>query len=325
MRIAAFGAGLALLLAGCSSGDGGSLFLDQQPEATVATAPVVEATPAVSETPAPSPPELHVNSALAAPGSSLVVTVRNTDLGGMVHFNERQYPLAHGDGLAWAVVGLGPDLPLGGHSLQVDLEDGNSFSSTIEAGDAGYLVENITLSGETSSLLTPDNAALEAQKVSEAYAVYTPERLWAGPFMLPIDTYITAGYGEARSYNGGPISSHHKGIDFGALEGTDVAAANSGRVIMAYPLPLSGNSVIIDHGLGVMTLYAHLVRIDVEEGQLVHKGDIVGGVGTTGISTGNHLHWGLLVHGVPVNPHQWIWTEVGPASPPGFEPARPGR
>jgi murein DD-endopeptidase MepM/ murein hydrolase activator NlpD len=313
---------LALLLlalsSGCASNDeAGGVLLDRvdstatgvpTPDARGATA---TAEPQATQTPAPTA-ELRLNTTLAAPGSVILASITNTSAAGTAFFLEREFPLAVGDGFMWAVVGLPPDAPLGTHILSITLEDGSSFEEPIEVVDAGYPVEYITLSGETSSLLTPENAAIEREKVQAAYAVFSSERLWSGAFIFPVDTYITSVYGEARSYNGGPVGSHHKGIDFGALEGTPIRAANSGRVILAEFLPLSGNSVIIDHGLGVMTFYAHMVRIDVALDQFVQTGDVLGGVGTTGISTGNHLHWGVLVRGVPVNPHQWTWAELGP-------------
>ena len=307
-----------LLAASCSEGgdatDGSILIesatLTATPSATE-PAETTEATPPVEVTPAA--PKVVLSGSTVAPGSTVVVTVRNTAGTGTVYLGEREFPLIAGDGYAWAVVGLGPDMALGGVNLNVQLDDGTAIDAALEVVDAGYPIEDITLSGETSSLLTPENSAYEASRVREAYAVFTAEKLWQGPFIFPVDTYITSVYGEARSYNGGPISSYHKGIDFGALEGTPIQAANRGRVILAEELPLSGNSVVVDHGLGVMTFYCHMVQIGVEVGQMVETGALVGGVGATGIATGSHLHWGVLIRGVPVNPHGWTWVEVGPS------------
>lgn len=326
MRAALLTAFLTLAAATACAGDGEPAgFLVESPsespsatateQPTAAKTPIESATEAVTpqaEATPTGPPELRLNSSTAAPGTTVVVSVLNTETAGTAYMSDREFPLVHGGGFVWGVVGLGPDAPLGPTSLNVTLDDGQSFDASIEVVDAGYPVENITLSGETSGLLTPDNAATEREKVGAAYSIFTPERLWAGPFIYPVDTYITAGFGDARSYNGGPVGSYHKGIDFGALEGTPIRAANSGRVVLAEALPLSGNSVIIDHGLGVMTLYAHMVRIDVASGQSVERGDLVGQVGTTGISTGSHLHWGVIIRGVSVNPHQWTFIEMGP-------------
>lgn len=306
---------LASGLVACSSGDDeGGLLFDEVSEAvsdeTETSTPAVEQATAESEpveVAETAPPEVRVSSSWIAPGSSVVVSVRNTTSAGTAYLFDREYALVPGDGYSWGVVGMGPDAPLGGTNLHVALESGETFDVYLELVDAGYPVNNITLSGETSSLLTPDNAAYERERVNFALSSYTPEQLWQGTFIYPIQTYITSEFGEARSYNGGPISSWHKGIDFGALEGTPIRAANRGLVVLAEEVPLSGGVVFIDHGLGVFSQYSHQSRILVQAGQMVEKGDIIGEVGTTGISTGSHLHWQMFVGYEPVNPHQWCW------------------
>jgi len=108
-----------------------------------------------------------------------------------------------------------------------------------------------------------------------------------------------------RSYNGGPFGSHHGGIDLAIEEGVPVAAANRGRVVVAEPLKVRGNVAILDHGLGVYSAYYHLSATRVEKGQMVEKGQIVGLVGNTGLSTGAHLHWEMRVTGATVDPLEW--------------------
>jgi murein DD-endopeptidase MepM/ murein hydrolase activator NlpD len=311
---------LALSSAACSSSKGDSeLFFEEatneatedssaRAETEVAAEPEVEA-PEVVE---PVAPEVRVSSTWMAPGSTIIVSVRNTSSGGTAYLLDREYPLAVADGYSWAVLGTGPETPLGGTNLHIALDSGETFDVYIELIDAGYPVNNITLSGETSSLLTPENAAYERERVNFALSSYTPEPLWEGTFIYPIQSYITSEFGEARSYNGGPVSSWHKGIDFGALEGTPIRAANRGLVVLAEEVPLSGGVVFIDHGLGVFTQYSHQSRILVKAGQVVEKGDIIGEVGATGISTGAHLHWQMFVGYEPVNPHQWCWEVMSP-------------
>ena len=118
----------------------------------------------------------------------------------------------------------------------------------------------------------------------------------------------TAGYGIARSYNGGPFSSFHSGTDFAGFAGTPVYAPANATVRFAQPVQVRGNIVILDHGLGVMTGYYHLSAIHVQEGDVVTRGQLIGDIGTTGLSTGNHLHWDLRILNQAVSPLQW--TEV---------------
>jgi murein DD-endopeptidase MepM/ murein hydrolase activator NlpD len=119
------------------------------------------------------------------------------------------------------------------------------------------------------------------------------------------DLRTTAPFGQRRSYSGGPVSSYHSGHDYGADEGVPIYAPITGTVALAEPLQVRGHAVIIDHGLGVFTGFWHLSQIDVSAGQIVGKGELVGLVGNTGLSTGPHLHWEMRVGNVPVDPLQW--------------------
>lgn len=118
-------------------------------------------------------------------------------------------------------------------------------------------------------------------------------------------------YGDRRTYlhNGAPISkSVHLGYDLASVEKAPVEAANNGIVRLAGDLSIYGNTVIIDHGLGFMSLYGHLSAIMVKEGQKVSKGEIIAKSGATGLAGGDHLHFGLLMHGYEVSPLYW-WDQ----------------
>ena len=119
---------------------------------------------------------------------------------------------------------------------------------------------------------------------------------------------MTAGYGDGRSYNGGPVEIYHTGVDFSGAVGTPILAPANGTIVFTGPLELRGNAVIIDHGLGVMSAYFHLSEIFVADGDTVTAGEAIGAGGSTGLSTGPHLHWDLRIMDVPVNGLQW--TEI---------------
>jgi murein DD-endopeptidase MepM/ murein hydrolase activator NlpD len=133
------------------------------------------------------------------------------------------------------------------------------------------------------------------------------EQLWQGLFSYPLqgEFRTTAPFGQRRSYAGGPVTSYHTGHDYGADTGRPVYAPITGTVALAEPLDVRGQVVILDHGLGVFTGFWHLSQIDVEGGQVVGRGERVGLVGNTGLSTGPHLHWEMRVRNVPVDPRQW--------------------
>jgi murein DD-endopeptidase MepM/ murein hydrolase activator NlpD len=173
-------------------------------------------------------------------------------------------------------------------------------------GDFG--VEYLTIPSEKAALLDPALVTAEAERVAVLTAVTTLPGAWGSAFDLPLagEPVIADFYGVRRSYDGGPPVSYHSGIDYAIPEGTAVYAPAPGRIVLAEPLQVRGNAVIVDHGRGVMTGYWHLSQIDVAAGQQIDRGDVLGQVGNTGLSTGAHLHWELRVLGVPVDPLQWV-------------------
>jgi murein DD-endopeptidase MepM/ murein hydrolase activator NlpD len=136
----------------------------------------------------------------------------------------------------------------------------------------------------------------------------TSEKLWDGPWLRMKNAATMAKFGDQRIYyyKGEVIDrAFHLGVDLASLASAPVQSANNGKVIYAQGLGIYGQSVLIDHGQGLYTLYGHLSSIDVAVGQRVAKGEPIGATGTTGLATGDHLHYGLLVHGIPVNPIEW--------------------
>jgi murein DD-endopeptidase MepM/ murein hydrolase activator NlpD len=142
----------------------------------------------------------------------------------------------------------------------------------------------------------------ERQRLRDIFDRVTPERLWDGPFRIPLDGVTTgSNFGKRRILNGNP-GSPHGGMDLPGTTGTPVHAAQRGRVALAEELFFSGNTVVVDHGLGIYTFYGHLSEIDVETGDSLETGAVLGKVGATGRVTGPHLHWGLTVERARVNP-----------------------
>lgn len=135
-----------------------------------------------------------------------------------------------------------------------------------------------------------------------------PEPLWDGSFQRMKNAAPMAGFADHRTYyhDGQKIDEQtHLGIDLASLAQAAVPAANSGRVVFAGFMGIYGQCVILDHGTGLQTLYAHLSKIDVTEDSQVQKGQTIGNTGATGLAGGDHLHFAVLVSGVPVNPIEW--------------------
>jgi murein DD-endopeptidase MepM/ murein hydrolase activator NlpD len=211
----------------------------------------------------------------------------------------------------WGLVGIPVLAPPGVQMIEVRWQsesDAGALRWPLPVVDGDYPTFDIVLPPGKGDLLDPQLVRAEAEKLAAIW--YGPEtaRLWKGRFRRPIDDqFVTsAPFGQQRSYNGGPVNSFHAGQDFSAPEGARVVAPAAGVVLLAEPLIVRGNAVVVDHGAGVYTGYWHLSQIAVTPGQQVQPGDVLGLVGTTGLSTGNHLHWEMRLRGVAVDPMQWL-------------------
>jgi hypothetical protein len=172
---------------------------------------------------------------------------------------------------------------------------------------AHYLKEFLHVNPKHVKPLKKDFIRIKKEQalIKKIYEKVTPEKLWEGPFILPLQTPITSAFGTQRIYNG-VLKSFHSGIDFKAPVGTPILASASGRVVLARNLFYTGNTVVIDHGYGVMTAYAHLSKLRVKEEALVMMKQLLGYSGKTGRVNGPHLHWQTIVHAIKVNPLEFV-------------------
>ncbi|MFQ5930521.1 MAG: M23 family metallopeptidase [Acidobacteriota bacterium] len=141
----------------------------------------------------------------------------------------------------------------------------------------------------------------ESKRVNDIFEILTPEKIWGGSFLSPVPGAPTSGFGKRSILNDQPRSPHG-GTDFNAEAGTPVKAPNKGKVVLASNLYYSGNTVILDHGHGLYSYFAHLSRFAVAEGKTVAPGEMIGYVGATGRVTGPHLHWSVRLNGTRVDP-----------------------
>jgi murein DD-endopeptidase MepM/ murein hydrolase activator NlpD len=149
----------------------------------------------------------------------------------------------------------------------------------------------------------------DVKKLLEITQKSEPVKLWKGAFIQLPNSKVLSTYGVERFYyyKGQQVSqSRHMGYDFASVERAPVPASSDGVVAFVGTLGIYGNVVLIDHGLGLFSLYGHLSESSVKEGQYVKKGDIIGRTGTTGLALGDHLHFGILVHGQEVDPIYWL-------------------
>lgn len=246
----------------------------------------------------------------AVPGQPLLIKVAGengvSSVSGQI--NERPiYFFAGPDKTFYALAGI--DLEAKGQGLSLDLsgtdEGGRYFRlrREIQLQPREYGVQYLTL---PSSLVELDGTTLarvkeETEKFEMAWASFTPERLWQGKFAAPVDGPITGPFGTRRVING-QERSRHSGVDIHAPPGTPVLAPARGRVVLVEDFFFSGKSVVIDHGLGLFSMYFHLSSVEVKPGQQIEKGQALGQVGQSGRTTGPNLHWGVRLNGARIDP-----------------------
>lgn len=213
-----------------------------------------------------------------------------------------------GERLRHALLGVDLERAPGKYDLSLSgqLANGEQLtcSAQVDVRAGKFAIESLKVAPEYVEPSPDDRARAdkEGQRVHEIFARVTAERLWVGKFRMPLDANLTGhNFGKRRVLNGKPMSPH-TGLDISAPAGTPIHAAQRGRVVLAENLFFSGNTVILDHGLGVYTFYGHMKSMSVAAGDEVKTGSVIGLVGATGRATGPHLHWSLVVDGARVNP-----------------------
>lgn len=253
-----------------------------------------------------------------APVQGDTVAVLVFDPGGArvtVRFDGTSVPVFDaGGGRVRALVGTDPATATGAHVVGVTIagEDGTArhVSLAVHLLAGRFAVRRLTLPPKTFGLITARNLAIEARALAPVLRRRTPVAWWRGPFRAPSSGPIDSPYGEQGIYNG-HREWWHQGVDFQAPAGAPVTASNAGVVALARALPLGGNTIVIDHGQGVLTEYLHLASFAVRRGDRVEQGAVIGRVGATGLVTGPSLHWGLYVNGIPVDPLFWLSPRPG--------------
>jgi len=213
----------------------------------------------------------------------------------------------YGEGYA-AVAGIDLEVKPGKLSWRIGVVDsrGNPIraSGTLRVRARKFPVQRLTLPKELVDLdvATLKRVEAEGERLRTLYETVTPERLWRGRFTKPVRISDPGeGFGARRIINGQPRAPH-AGVDYSTDVGTPVVAANAGRVALVAEQFFPGRLVVLDHGLALFTLYFHLERVDVQEGERVERGQVIGAVGATGRATGPHLHFAAHLHQARIDP-----------------------
>ncbi|MBW2129673.1 MAG: peptidoglycan DD-metalloendopeptidase family protein [Deltaproteobacteria bacterium] len=205
-----------------------------------------------------------------------------------------------GEWVGFIGVDLGADP--GEYTLRVVEADRKRLLKVVVASK-DYGVRRLTLPKKMVELdpQTLERVKKETRVMRRIWSAPPSEPLWRGGFVRPVPGKVVGPFGKRSILNGRPRSPH-SGVDFRGALGTPVRAANHGRVVLTAEHFFSGRSVVIDHGGGILSMYFHLRDITVGETDFVHKGEVIGHVGSTGRATGPHLHWGVRVGGARVDP-----------------------
>ena len=257
--------------------------------------------------------ELRLSSSESSQGSLLLVEVHSTsplaelkaqwDGHTLLFWRENSQ-----ENVQRALLGVDLERPAGQYPLTVAAQLENrervTCSAVVSVKAGRFAIERLRVRRQFVDL-SPKNlerTARERQRLGELFARVTPERLWQGAFRVPVDGAQAAGnFGRRRVLNGRP-GMPHNGEDFPAVAGAPVHAAQRGRVVLADELFFSGNTVVLDHGLGLYTFYGHLESIAVTVGEVVEVGTTLGRVGATGRATGAHLHWSVRANEARIKP-----------------------
>lgn len=255
---------------------------------------------------------LSVSPASVAQGGALLVTFEPVQpvTQAEARWQNRRWPLVLDGGLYRGSLPVNYDVPVGTGVVAVrgTLADGAPFyaKAAVTVTRTKFTVQYLRLSKQQEGLYDYPGVQAEYDAIHAALAELTPAAAWPQPFMRPLPGGVSTSYGLKRYVNG-TNPYRHKGVDLRGAAGTPIRAAAAGTVTLARPdFKLHGQTVILDHGLGLSTLYLHMSKIVVKPGQQVQAGDTIGLVGSTGVATGPHLHWGVYVQGTAVNPLWWL-------------------
>ena len=260
-----------------------------------------------------SPAALAASANLEGPTVQGGLVVGYVDPGSRVTQDGKEIPVAP-DGRF--LLGFAYNAP---PSSEIDIEqpDGESVTIPITVASRQFATEKIDHlpPGE----VTPDAKAMkriaaEREEVTAVQTKTTATPLFIHSFIWPATGIISGTYGSARILNGEPRAPH-MGVDIAAPEGTPIVAPTEGRVVFVDDLFFTGETVILDHGLGLTSLYAHLARVDVKVGDTLRQGDAIGVLGATGRATAPNLHWGVHLNGVGLDPALLAGPMAGKSRP----------
>jgi murein DD-endopeptidase MepM/ murein hydrolase activator NlpD len=248
-------------------------------------------------------------------GDTVVVNIASTsDVGKAptIKVGDKSYPAFAIEGKRFrAMIPTTPIEKTGERNVSI-VDNKVTTTLQINVGNRKFPFQRINLPPGKSGV---DATEIELKRVAAFKATISSDKHWNGKFIAPNKGRISSPFGVRRYYNGKLAEDYyHRGLDYAGGYGSAIVAPAGGEVVLVgyekNGFRIHGNVVGVDHGQGVVSIFMHMSKINVEEGQMLEPGDKIGAIGTTGASTGAHLHWGLYVNGIAVDPGQWRSTSI---------------
>jgi hypothetical protein len=268
---------------------------------------------------------IRVDTAWARPGGVIVATVRARRAMGPASFvlEGHRAPIYPGPGGLRALVAIPATMLPGATTLGLEIRGRRGkrrIAVGVEIAPATFAPRTLTIPEEKRSLLERPERVRDSRLVLEAVRTETAHAYAHGPLLPPVAGEPQTGFGGLDTYEGasfipllmdGIYGDQHRGVDYDVPAGTPVRAPGDAMVVLAQSLALTGETVVLDHGHGVHSAFFHLSHIDVVVGQEVVAGAVVGASGDSGLAVAPHLHWGVYVHGVAVDPRALLALDLG--------------
>lgn len=256
--------------------------------------------------PAQEAPRLPAHAPV--PGGVAVLEIPQDRAAARAFYRDSRVMLIPHEGRQVALVGIPLDAAAGGHELKVEGPQGESFTLPFQVRDKRYEEQRLTIANERQVNPEPQDLERinrESREMARAFAAWSEPAEPVTRFAIPTEGIKSSSFGFRRFFNGQPRAPH-SGMDIAAPEGTPILAPAPGTIVATGNYFFNGNTIILDHGHGLITLYCHMNEIDVEVGQQVEAGEQIGKVGKTGRVTGPHLHWSVNLNNTRVDPALFI-------------------
>ncbi|MBS3811400.1 MAG: M23 family metallopeptidase [Halanaerobiales bacterium] len=257
---------------------------------------------------------LSLNTESIQQGDFLIVETPLTSTLNSVLFNTTKYNFNNSQDMKIAVIPVSYWITPNDYILTI-LGPNKEIKKTITVLSGNFANSYIEVDQDKESLIRPEKESTiqrkkEDQKlINKARQTSSLSNLWINSFIWPVKGPISTEFGATRFVNGS-LQSRHSGIDIACQQGKSISATNNGIIKLATNLLITGNTIIIDHGWNIFSSYSHLSKVEVKKGDQVEKGQKIGEIGSTGFSTGPHLHWTITINGVFVNPRSIINNNI---------------